>query len=189
MGNASAAAYRVSVIAEDAQRRRLSQRWVRDLVKSVLAAEGVSPRTRIEVLLAGDDTVRRLNATHRSEDAVTDVLSFPSIDGRTPDGFPAAPGGWSDVGQIAVSVPQAERQAGEYGRTLRAEVAHLIVHGVLHLLGYDHEDSGDETRMRRREEALLSAVVPDVEIGDLHPPREHGHTPVGTPVSVVGDSR
>jgi probable rRNA maturation factor len=176
--NAPAAAYRVSVIAEDLQRRRLSQRWVRELAKSVLAAESVSPHSRIEVLLAGDDTVRRLNADHRSEDTVTDVLSFPAVDNQDVDDFPAAPGGWIDVGQIALSVPQAERQARELGHPLQAEAAHLIVHGVLHLLGYDHEDSSDQAVMRSHEEALLNSIE-GIAVREMHG-AFHDHSVIGT---------
>ncbi len=177
MGNASAAAYRVSIIAEDSQRRRLSQRWIRELVRGVLAAEDVSSHSRIEVLLADDETVRQLNATHLSEDAVTDVLSFPAIDGAETEGFPVASGGWKDIGQIATSVPQAERQAVTLGHELQDEVAHLIVHGVLHLLGFDHQEAADEARMRRREETLLKEIA-GVSARGMHTTSDH-HAPAG----------
>ena len=172
VGNASASAYRVSVIAEYSQRRRLSQRWIRELVRGVLAAEDVSPRSRIEVLLAGDETVRQLNAIHLSEDAVTDVLSFPAINGAETEGFPAISGGWRDIGQIATSVPQADRQAFEQGHGLQDEVAHLIVHGVLHLLGFDHQKVVDEARMRQREETLLREIA-GISVGGIHKTKAH----------------
>ena len=161
VGNATAAAYRVSVIVEDSQRRRISQRWVRELVRSVLAVQDVPPRSRVEVLLAGDDAIQRLNAAHLSVDSTTDVLSFPSSDG-SPDGdggFLGFPGGWTDIGQIALSLPQAERQARERGHALQDEAAHLIVHGALHLLGYDHQAPAEAAMMRRLEESLLTEVA------------------------------
>ncbi len=181
VGNVSAAAYRVSVIAEDSQRRRISQRWIRELVRGVLAAENVSPRSRIEILLAGDETVRQLNTAHLSEDAVTDVLSFPAIDGAETEGFPVISGGWTDIGQIATSIPQAERQAIEQGHRLQDEVAHLIVHGVLHLLEFDHLEVVDEARMRQREETLLKEVA-GISARGLHVTSDH-HAPAVAPAS------
>ncbi len=158
MGNAIAAAYRVSVIVEDSQQRRLSQRWVRELVRSVLATQNVPQRSRVEVLLAGDDTVQQLNAAYLSMDSTTDVLSFPAVDGADDTGFPATTRGWSDIGQIAVSIPQATRQARELRHSLQDEAAHLIVHGTLHLLGHDHQEPDDAAVMRRLEESLLAAT-------------------------------
>ena len=179
VGNASAPAYRVSIIVEDSQRRRLSQRWIRELVRGVLAAEDVSPRSRIEVLLAGDETVRQLNATHLSEDAVTDVLSFPAIDGAETEGFPVISGGWTDIGQIATSVPQADRQAIEQGHGLQDEIAHLIVHGVLHLMGFDHQEVADEAQMRQREETLLRKIA-GISVRGMHTTNAH-NAPAGAP--------
>ena len=165
MGNATAAAYRISVIVEDAQRRRLSQRWVRELVRGVLAAQDVPPRSRVEVLLAGDRAIRRLNAAYLATDAATDVLSFPAFDDGLhhpagADGFPPpAPGGWTDIGQVALSLPQAQRQARERGHVLQDEAAHLIVHGTLHLLGHDHQEAADAALMSRLEESLLAQLA------------------------------
>jgi probable rRNA maturation factor len=123
-------------------------------------------------LLAGDETVRQLNAIHLSEDAVTDVLSFPAINGVETEGFPAISGGWRDIGQIATSVPQANRQAVEQGHGLQDEVAHLIVHGVLHLLGFDHQEVVDEARMRQHEETLLREIA-GISVGGMHKTKAH----------------
>lgn len=147
--------YRVSIASERALRHRLSQRWVRDVVRVALSSEGVAPRGRVEVLLAGDATVRRLNAAYLGEDHVTDVLSFPSG-----DGFPGE-GPWREIGQIVLSLPQTTRQAREAGRPLGEEAAHLLVHGVLHLLGHDHVRPKDAVRMRAREEDILRHLTVD----------------------------
>jgi probable rRNA maturation factor len=151
--------YRVSISAEEPQKRRLSQTWVREVVRRALSQEAVPSGRRVEVLLAGDETVRRLNAAYRSEDSVTDVLSFPT-DAEDGDFFPGAgEEGWRDVGQIALSLPQAARQALEAGHSFEEECAHLLVHGVLHLLGYDHEQPDEEAAMRAREDAALAALT------------------------------
>ncbi|MFP5232578.1 MAG: rRNA maturation RNase YbeY [Acidobacteriota bacterium] len=86
----------------------------------------------VDVLLAGDRTLRRLNREFRGKDKATDVLSFPS---------PAEFAG-EHAGDLAISLDTAQRQAREQGHTLRDEVRILLLHGVLHLLGMDHETDG-----------------------------------------------
>lgn len=96
-------------------------------------------------MLGPDAAVRRLNRVFRGHDRVTDVLSFPA----TGEGEPGRP----FLGDIAIAVPRAARQARRAGWGLREEVALLVVHGFLHLLHYDHER--DDGTMRRLEEELL----------------------------------
>ncbi len=96
----------------------------------------------IELLLTDNDTIRKMNLSHRGMDAPTDVLSFPL------EKVPFAP-----LGEIVISVEYAGKKAGEYGNSLDEEIALLFIHGLLHLLGYDHEtDSG---QMRKKEEELI----------------------------------
>jgi probable rRNA maturation factor len=99
----------------------------------------------VTLLLESDTTLRRLNRTFRGEDRTTDVLSFPAGGDLEP--------GHPHLGDIAISVPRAGRQARRAGWTLREEMALLVTHGFLHLLGYDHEI--DDGTMRRLEEDLL----------------------------------
>ncbi len=99
----------------------------------------------VDVLLAGDRTLRRLNREFRGKDKATDVLSFPS---------PAEVAG-EHAGDLAISIETARRQAREHGHTLRDELRILLLHGVLHLLGMDHETDGGtmalrESRLRAR---------------------------------------
>lgn len=100
---------------------------------------------QVDVLLAGDGTLRRLNRTFRGKNKATDVLSFPSL--ATAEG-----GNEGFAGDIAISLETAARQAAEFGHTLRDEVRILLLHGLLHLDGMDHEADGGE--MAAREEAL-----------------------------------
>lgn len=97
----------------------------------------------ITVLLAGDRKLRRLNREYRGKDRPTDVLSFPSGE--------ATPEGKVHVGDIALSLDDAARQAGEDGCPLEDVVDRLVAHGVLHLLGYDHEvDDGEMMALQAR---------------------------------------
>ena len=103
-----------------------------------------TPCDGVVVMLCGDAAMRRLNAQFRGQDKTTDVLSFPAGDGPRPDG--AHP-----LGEIAISVPQAARQARAAGHTLGRELRLLALHGYLHLLGYDHEvDDGSMLRLQAR---------------------------------------
>ena len=106
----------------------------------------------VDVLLADDATLRRLNRTFRGKNKATDVLSFPA--GATTVFF-GGPDGPELAGDLAISLETAARQAEQYGHSLRDEVRVLLLHGVLHLAGFDHEmDSGEmaarEAELRRK---------------------------------------
>lgn len=104
----------------------------------------------ITILLAGDRKLRQLNRNYRSKDQPTDVLSFPSGE--------ATPEGRVHVGDIAISMDDAARQADEEGCELERVVDRLVAHGVLHLLGFDHEvDDGEMNALQVRVLAGLSA--------------------------------
>jgi probable rRNA maturation factor len=129
----------------------LDSRALQDLCVRVLDAEG-QPSTELSIVFTDDATVRRLNSEFRGVDAPTDVLSFAQGDGEVfahPTDSPA------HAGDVIISLETATRQSKEYGVPLEDEVQHLLVHGVLHLLGYDHESADDEAAMRAREEMIL----------------------------------
>jgi probable rRNA maturation factor len=107
-----------------------------------VAQEAVGLKGEVEVVLAGDRTLRRLNREYRGKDKATDVLSFPAL-----EEFAGQHGG-----DLAISLDTAKRQADEFGHTLRDEVRVLLLHGLLHLSGMDHEVDGGE--MAARENAL-----------------------------------
>lgn len=95
----------------------------------------VGLRGRVDVLLASDETLRRLNREFRRKDTATDVLSFPAADGHGEGGATA--------GDIAISLDTAQRQAAEQGHPFEAEIKILLLHGALHLAGHDHERNDD----------------------------------------------
>ena len=108
------------------------------------SAGGRGART-LTVIVTDDAQVRELNRAYRSVDAPTDVLSFGEADG--PDGFVASQGEAGYLGDIILSHARATEQAAAYGHPVEEELALLVVHGVLHLLGYDHEQAGDKEEM------------------------------------------
>ena len=118
-----------------------------------------------EVVLVDEEEIRRLNRETRGVDAVTDVLSFPALDGikgkkLQKKAFPADidEEGNLFLGSIAICVKRAKEQAEEYGHSLDREVCYLAVHGVCHLLGYDHIEEEDKRLMREKEERILKKI-------------------------------
>jgi len=125
----------------------------RGLAAWLAGAAPASARGAVAVALVSDARMRRLNRTFRGVDEATDVLSFeagtPLVPARGPRSAP-------DLGEMAIAVGVARRQAGARGHSVGTELRILALHGLLHLLGYDHEtDQGD---MRRREERLRRAA-------------------------------
>jgi len=103
------------------------------------AQQAAGLRGRVDVLLADDAALRRLNCEFLHKDAATDVLSFPALANQD-----------EGAGDVAISLDAAERQAEEHGHSLEAEVRILLLHGVLHLAGHDHEsDNGDMLRLEQ----------------------------------------
>ena len=145
--------YEVSILVQPPFRGRLDSRALRRLAVRLLRAEGVAPPAEVGLVVSDDETLRDLNRRYLGLDEPTDVLSF----GHDPSGEPfvTPPDGVRRLGEVILSYPMAERQAQEAGRSTQEEAAHLVVHGLLHLLGYDHDDPEDERRMRAREEELL----------------------------------
>ncbi len=121
---------------------------------SALVGELAPEAGSLAVRFVSDREMRRLNATYRQRDAATDVLSFPGDPPPVTDAWPAEE--WpAHLGDIAVSVPAARRQAEKLGHGIERELRILLLHGLLHCLGYDHEtDDGTmerlEARLRRR---------------------------------------
>jgi probable rRNA maturation factor len=139
----------------------------RELARFVAgAAAAIGLAGEVSVLLAGDERIRELNHRFRGKNASTDVLSFPA----SPDLAGQSSGRSSrrgHAGDLAISLETAARQAGEHGHSLELEVKVLLLHGLLHLAGYDHQtDSGE---MARKEAALRKKL--DLPLGLIE--RQH----------------
>jgi probable rRNA maturation factor len=108
----------------------------------------------ISLTLVNDAAIRELNRTHRGKDAATDVLSFP----LEPDGSAEAGDPERLLGDVVISVDTARRQAADYDAELQSEMYRLLIHGLLHVLGHDHEEP-DEREVMTREERRLAAAI------------------------------
>ena len=137
--------------------------FLRRAIRTALAAEGVDFPCEVDVLLTNDSGIHAINRETRQVDRPTDVLSFPEFDltpGELPGPEDADPGtGLVPLGDMVISMERVAAQAREYGHSKRRELSYLVVHSVLHLLGYDHLDEGPQkAQMRAREEAILGEL-------------------------------
>jgi probable rRNA maturation factor len=115
-------------------------------------------RAEVSILLADDATVRRLNALYRGQDRATDVLSFPAFD-RIPEAVPGPlPPGPVPLGDIVLALETIRAEATAAGKPLSDHVSHLVVHGYLHLLGFDHQDGADAALMEGLERSILARL-------------------------------
>ncbi len=155
--------YEITVSSEVAE-PGLDEARIVALVSRALAAEDAPDGAAVGVLLTDDATVHALNRDYRGVDRPTDVLSFGLSEMAQPAGpepedaaFVLPPEAGVQLGEVIVSQETAARQAAAHGRAAAHELAHLIVHGVLHLLGHDHAEPAQERAMRAREDEVLTA--------------------------------
>ena len=138
---------------------------IRKCVQSTLEAEGIDVDCEINVLVTNDRGIRAINNASRNIDKATDVLSFPMF--QLEAGNP--PQDWEDyldaetdlcpLGDMCISLERATAQAKEFGHSVKREVGYLTIHSMLHLLGYDHLDEGEQKKqMRSREEAIAATI-------------------------------
>ena len=113
--------------------------------------ESLDPEAEVSLSFVDNETIRGLNDQYRGIDEPTDVLSFPQDD-DLPLELPYI------LGDIVISLERAAEQAQEYGHGLEREVLYLAVHGLLHLIGYDHQTEEDKSAMRAREEEVLAKL-------------------------------
>ena len=130
---------------------------IRRCCHAALDLEGIDGCAQVDVTLVDNETIHRINLEHRGIDMPTDVLSFPlgengefEINPETNEKL---------IGNIVLSLEQAQHQAEEYGHSFNREVGYLTVHSMFHLLGYDHVDGGLEAvHMREKEEAVMDQI-------------------------------
>ncbi len=108
--------------------------------------------TQVSILFCEDAYIKRLNRKYRGVDAPTDVLAFSMHEGRFPKVHPEI------LGDVVISLETASRQAKRYKHSLDKEIALLVVHGILHLLDYDHLKKKDEELMRKKEKQILAVI-------------------------------
>ncbi len=157
---------RLVIRVERAFQGCVDKKWLRRLVRGGLLAHGAGTDVELSLLVTDDATVRRLNRRYRGQDWATDVLSFALEAGAGAGArgqadqslFVMPPGEKAHLGEVIISYPRAAAQARERNHPVEDELALLVVHGVLHLLGYDHDRPAKEREMRSLERKALSMV-------------------------------
>ncbi len=152
----------------------ISKGWMRSVVASVLDRTLPHENCQLSLAIADDDTIRHLNKDYRGLDEVTDVLAFsdshpghwegeapPRAAGEAPFIVPALEA--RHLGEVVISYPQAARQADAGDSGLKRELALLIVHGVLHLLGFDHVEPDEKAAMDAKQRGILSSLFSQAE--------------------------
>ncbi len=139
--------------------------WLRSVAERVLTAQDVARDVELGLMITNQERVRELNRIYRGKDRPTDVLAFymnpPAGEaGLESASFIVPPDGVLHLGEVIISYPLAVTQAQKHRHSVRREMAVLIIHGVLHLLGYDHEKPEQRRQMRAREAEILSEVLP-----------------------------
>ena len=136
--------------------------WFQNVIGQVLTAQEAGADVELSLVFTGQEKIRELNRSYRGIDEPTDVLAFFMTDEGENEAesspFITPPDGMRHLGEVIISYPQAVIQAKEHKHSLKKELAILIIHGVLHLLGYDHGEPEQEQEMRAREEEILNNI-------------------------------
>jgi probable rRNA maturation factor len=135
--------------------------WIQSIAEQALVAQGVGDDVEMGLVIASQQRVQELNKTYRGKDEPTDVLAFamlPESSAEQESSFATPPDGMKHLGEVIIGYPQAVKQAEEHMHSIAREVAILIIHGVLHLLGYDHNEPEPAHQMAAREAAILDIV-------------------------------
>ncbi len=128
---------------------------IEDAMSCVLKHESISADGEVSLLFVDNIKIRSLNREYRNKDSVTDVLSFPQYDSIKEDGIDES---FVYLGDIVISLDQSRSQADDFGHSIEREIVYLVVHSLLHLLGYDHMTDSDKSEMRSHEKAVLKEL-------------------------------
>ncbi|MCK4368704.1 MAG: rRNA maturation RNase YbeY [Dehalococcoidales bacterium] len=150
----------ISVLIDEGVEGNLEPSWLQSIARQVLAAQGAGAEVEMGLVIATEERVKQLNRDYRGRDEPTDVLAFSAREevGADLPPFVQPPDGVLHLGEVIISYPQAAIQAEEHQHSAKKELAILIIHGVLHLLGYEHDKPKLERQMRAREAELLSHI-------------------------------
>ena len=140
--------------------------WLQRVAEQVLIAQRADPKAELGLVIVGQEKVQQLNLRYLGRDEPTDVLAFsmlpqPATGEEAKADLPhfvVPPDGVSHLGEVIISYPQAVLQAEEHQHSVIKEITILIIHGILHLLGYEHDTPVRERQMRTREVEILSSI-------------------------------
>lgn len=155
----------IDILVNDEYQDQLEPEYLEKTALAVLKHIRPESNLGLGIVIAGDEEVRQLNRQYRGIDATTDVLSFALQDEFSEDSedeaigqFPYSANGIEQLGEVIISLPQAARQAETSGHNLLRETTVLLIHGVLHLLGFDHQTDEEAEIMEKHEADILESL-------------------------------
>ena len=150
----------INILIDEGLEDSPSMGWLHSMAEQILVAQGTADNVEMSLVITSEERVRQLNQSYRGRDEPTDVLAFSAIEevGKDLPPFIVPPDGVLHLGEVIISHPQAAMQAEEHQHSLKREISILIIHGVLHLLGHEHDKPDLERQMRAREDEILSSV-------------------------------
>jgi metalloprotein, YbeY/UPF0054 family len=149
----------INILIDKEYKNKVKSAWLKNVAREVQKAENVSEKSEMGLKITGDEEIHKLNLQYLDEARPTDVLSFPmneQLDAAPV--FVKVPDGKLHLGDIMISYPTALKQAEEHNHPVNREIAILLIHGILHLLGYDHDVLKRKSVMRNREAAILTII-------------------------------
>ena len=160
----------INVLIEEGLEEYLGMNWLQSVAEQVLIAQNADSRLELGLVITIQEKVQQLNRSYLGKDEPTDVLAFSMLpeplatgESEASSPFVQPPDGVLHLGEVIVSYPQAVIQAEEHQHSVKREIAILIIHGVLHLLGYEHDKPELERQMRTREKEILSCIEGDLD--------------------------
>jgi probable rRNA maturation factor len=149
----------INVLIDKEFKKQVKSAWLKNLARQIQTAEKVSMKSEMTLVITGDEKIHELNLKYLSEDRPTDVLSFPMNEQlNSAPVFVNIPDGKQHLGDIVISYSTAVRQAAEHNHTVSREITILLIHGILHLLGYDHDVPTRKLAMKKREAIILKII-------------------------------
>jgi len=148
----------INVLIDEDLKGCLEVSWLKGVAEQVLVAQEAGSGVELGLVITSQERVQQLNRSYLGKDEPTDVLAFSMLPEADHPPFVTPPDGVLHLGEVIIAYPQAVAQAEEHQHSIKREVAILIIHGVLHLLGYEHDKPELEREMRAREGEILSYI-------------------------------
>ncbi len=155
----------INVLIDEDFEGYLEVSWLQSVAEQVLIAQDADPGVELGLVITNQKRVQQLNRSYLGKDEPTDVLAFSMLpeplataESEASSHFVQPPDGVLHLGEVIISYPQAVIQAEEHRHSVKREIAILIIHGVLHLLGYEHDKPELEHQMKTREKEILSCI-------------------------------
>ena len=156
----------INVLVDEGLEGCIDVGWLKKVAEQVLVAQEVSANVELGLFIASGERVRQLNRSYRDKNEPTDVLAFSMLPGQSAQGMTGAdfppfvipPDGVLHLGEVIISYPQAVTQAEEQQHSVKREIAILLIHGILHLLGFEHNKPALKRKMTAREAEILSYI-------------------------------